>query len=114
MGWLGMNAGKFFINGQWVSPTSGKMIDVVSPSDGQVFAQIADGDAADIELAVSAARESLDGEWGTKAPVERGRILHRLSLLINENAESRPSGGKGHGKADDAGTCRYNRLCSLF
>ena len=35
-----------------------------------------------------AARKSLEGEWGHNAPVERGRILHRLSVLILENTES--------------------------
>ncbi len=83
-----MNAGKIFVDGQWVAALSGKMIDVVSPSDGQIFAQIADGGAADIDLAVVAARKSMEGEWGIMAPVERGRILHRLSVLILENTES--------------------------
>ncbi len=78
---------KIYINGEWIHPASGAMIDVVSPSDGQVFTQIADGGAPDIDLAVKAARASLSAEWGNTAPMSRGRLLHRLSVLISENAQ---------------------------
>ena len=58
---------KIYLNGTWVRPVSGQAIDVISPSDGQVFARIADGGAEDIDLAVKAARASLSGVWGRMA-----------------------------------------------
>ncbi len=78
---------KIYINGEWVLPTSGATIEVISPSNGSSFAVIADGGPEDIDLAVKAARASLSGAWGQTPPVERSRLLHRLSVLILENAE---------------------------
>lgn len=78
---------KIYINGKWADSASTKTIDVVSPSDGQVYSKIADGRAEDIDLAVKAARASLSAEWGKTVPMKRGRMLHRFSVLITENAE---------------------------
>jgi len=109
-----MGVAKIYINGAWVSPAPGDTIDVVSPSNGQVFTQIASGDAQDIDLAVKAARASLSGAWGEKVPSERGRLLHRLSELINENIDELASlEAKDTGKpmtqarADIAACARY-------
>jgi len=38
-----------FIAGEWREPQGGGTVDVVSPSDGQVFAHIARGNAEDID-----------------------------------------------------------------
>lgn len=82
-----MNVSKIYISGEWVAPASGNTIDVSSPSDGQVFAKIADGNSDDIDRAVKAARKCLSGSWGLMPPADRGRLLHRLSVLIKENAD---------------------------
>jgi aldehyde dehydrogenase (NAD+) len=72
-----------FINNQRVAGTSGEMIPVLDPSDGQVFAQLARGNSEDIRRAVAAARKAADGgAWSRLAPVERGRWLHELSDAI--------------------------------
>jgi aldehyde dehydrogenase (NAD+) len=72
-----------FINNQRVAGSTRETIPVLDPSDGQVFAQIARGNAEDIRKAVNAARKAADGgAWGRLAPVERGRLLHKLSDAI--------------------------------
>jgi aldehyde dehydrogenase (NAD+) len=72
-----------FINNQRVAGTSGETIPVLDPSDGQVFAQLARGNAEDMGKAVAAARKAADGgAWSRLAPVERGRLLHKLSDAI--------------------------------
>ena len=72
-----------FINNQRVAGNTFETIPVLDPSDGQVFAHIARGDAEDIRKAVAAARKAADGgEWSLLAPVERGRLLHQLSDAI--------------------------------
>ncbi|MDO5604112.1 MAG: aldehyde dehydrogenase family protein [Paracoccus sp. (in: a-proteobacteria)] len=94
---------------------SGARMDVRSPIDGEVFAQIADSDAADIDAAVAAARAAYDhGEWGRMAAVERGRLLMRLSELIAQHAEElaqleRRDNGKpiAQARADMVVTARY-------
>ena len=72
-----------FINNQRVAGNTGETIPVLDPSDGQVFAHLARGNAEDIRKAVAAARKAADGgAWSLLAPVERGRLLHKLSDAI--------------------------------
>jgi len=69
-----------FIGNRRVAGSSGETIPVLDPSDGQVFAHIARGNSEDIRRAVAAARAAADGgTWGRLAPVERGRLLRKLS-----------------------------------
>jgi aldehyde dehydrogenase (NAD+) len=77
--------GKVLIDGNWQDPESGETLPVMDPSDGSEFGRIASGSAADIDRAVQAAQNAMDGEWGKTIPVERGRVLQKLSSLILEN-----------------------------
>ena len=47
------------IAGRRVPPAAGRVMEVRSPIDGEVFAAIADSDAADVDAAVTAARAAL-------------------------------------------------------
>ena len=67
--------------------TSGRLIPVIDPSDGQVFEEIQRGNAADIDAAVHAARQCLDTVWGKLSAAERGRLLLRLSLKVAQHAD---------------------------
>ncbi len=60
----------------------GATLPVIDPADGQPFSEIAKGTAADIDLAIAAARRAYQGAWGRMPAFERGRILSRLSGLI--------------------------------
>ena len=72
-----------FIGGEFAPARAGATIDVVSPSDGRVFATIPRGTAEDVDDAVSAARQAFDkGIWRDMAPADRGRVLSRLSALV--------------------------------
>ncbi|WP_197028216.1 aldehyde dehydrogenase family protein [Bosea sp. 117] len=82
-----MGRAELFIDGRWVKPASGQTLDVVNPSTGEVIGQIARGGAADIDLAVKAARDAFEGTWGSMAALERGRLLSRLGLLILDRLE---------------------------
>ncbi|MBN3780371.1 aldehyde dehydrogenase family protein [Burkholderia sp. Ac-20345] len=79
--------GTIFINGKWADAASGETIDVVNPSNGVKFTTISRGKAEDIDRAVLAANEALEGEWGRLTATERGRLLCKLSQLILDNAE---------------------------
>jgi aldehyde dehydrogenase (NAD+) len=76
-----------FIANEWAPAASGRELDVTAPAEGRVFARIAAGGREDVDRAVAAARAALEGEWGRLAPVDRGRLLTRLGLLVEENAE---------------------------
>ena len=76
-----------FIANRWSPAASGRTLPVVAPAEGVTFAEIAAGDAPDIDRAVEAARTALDGAWGRMSATERGRLLSRLGHAIADHAE---------------------------
>ena len=58
---VGSLSRKMLINGEWVDAASGKTFDTLNPATGEVLADVADGDAEDIDRAVSAARRGVRG-----------------------------------------------------
>src|SRR6201987_4811381 len=72
-----------FINGQWADAASGRTFETPNPATGETLARIAEGDAEDINRAVSAARRAFEtGPWSRMSPSERGRIIWRIGDLI--------------------------------
>jgi phenylacetaldehyde dehydrogenase len=63
------------------------VFDVQDPATEMLLASVADGDAADIDAAVRAARKALKGPWGRMSPSVRGRIIHRIGDLILEHLD---------------------------
>ncbi len=77
-----------FINGKWVPATSGKSFETVNPATEEVLAEVAEGDAPEIDAAVKAARHALeDGPWRRMDARERGRLMYRLADLIEEELD---------------------------
>src|SRR5581483_5083280 len=77
-----------FIGGKWVDSQSGKTFPTVNPATGETICQVAEGDKADIDLAVQAARKAFEhGPWPKMSASDRGRLLNRLADLIEENQE---------------------------
>jgi gamma-glutamyl-gamma-aminobutyraldehyde dehydrogenase len=76
-----------FIAGAAVEGGRGARLDVISPIDGKRLTTIADGDAADIDAAVRAARGVYDnGSWSGAAPAERKKVLLRFAELVERHA----------------------------
>jgi len=76
------------IGGKWQGSVSGKTFPTLNPATGEVICQVAEGDKADIDLAVKAARKAFEeGPWPKMDASERGRLLHRLADLIEQNQE---------------------------
>jgi aldehyde dehydrogenase (NAD+) len=77
-----------FIGGKWVPSTSGKTFETVNPANEEVLAQVAEGDAADIDAAVKAAREAFEtGPWSKMDARDRGRLMNKLADLIEEDLD---------------------------
>lgn len=75
-----------FIDGRFVSATSGRTYDNCNPATGARLNQVARCDAADVELAVAAARRSFEtGVWSRQSPTERKQILLKLADLVAEH-----------------------------
>jgi len=79
---------KLLIGGQWVEAQSGKTFETYNPATGEVLAQVGEGDRADIDQAVAAARKAFEtGPWPEMSPAERGHLLWKLSDLIEQHHE---------------------------
>ncbi len=78
---------QLFIDGKFVDAQSGKTFEVIFPHDRSVQAVVAEGDKADIDAAVAAARAAYDGGWEAMVPGERARLLLRMADLIEERAQ---------------------------
>lgn len=77
-----------FIDGRETPPASGRWVAVVDPATEMQVAEAPDSDSADVDAAVAAARRSFAGAaWTALRPADRERLLHRLSLLIEEHAD---------------------------
>ena len=74
---------KLFIGGEWVSPHSDSVIEVLNPYTESVVATVPHADAADIDAAVGAARRALDdGPWSGFTAEQRADAMARLLELI--------------------------------
>ncbi|MCA9175336.1 MAG: aldehyde dehydrogenase family protein [Planctomycetales bacterium] len=79
---------KILIGDQWRDAVSGKTFPTVNPATEEVIADVAEGDAADIDLAVKAAREAFtSGPWAKMDARDRGALLMKLADLIEANLE---------------------------
>ena len=73
---------KVCIGGVWRAPGSRQVLPINDPSTSEIFGQIAQGTAADIDAAVASARGALSGDWGRMTATERGRVLTRIGQLV--------------------------------
>src|ERR1700732_1534798 len=76
------------IGGKWVDSVSGKTFPTINPATGETICQVAEGDKADVDLAVKAARKAFEeGAWRKMNASDRGRLLNRFADLIEKNQE---------------------------
>ncbi|MGH9624960.1 MAG: aldehyde dehydrogenase family protein [Bryobacteraceae bacterium] len=80
---------RILINNKWLDSVSGKTFETINPATGEVLAKIAEADAADVDLAVKAARKAFHSKapWRRMAASERGKLLNRLADLIEKNID---------------------------
>jgi betaine-aldehyde dehydrogenase len=77
---------QLFIDGEFVDAQSGKVFKSPNPATGETFAEIAEADRADVDKAVAAARKAFEGKWSKMSARDRGRLLYKLSQLIERDA----------------------------
>ena len=76
-----------FIDGDWVDGASGR-IDIVNPGNGDILAQHALADAADVDRAVQAAkRVHASGVLTDMRPVERGRMVQAMGQYLIDHRD---------------------------
>ena len=74
------------IGNRWVDSTA-DALPVIAPATGEHFAWISGGGSAEIDAAVAAARNALDGEWGLVTATERGRLMQKFASLVLASEE---------------------------
>jgi len=65
----------------------GRMFATLDPASGQEIAQVAHAAAADVDLAVAAARAAFEGPWAALPPAARGRLIGDLADAVDAHAE---------------------------
>jgi acyl-CoA reductase-like NAD-dependent aldehyde dehydrogenase len=79
---------RFFIDGEWATPSSDATFDVIDSSTEQVYFRVPEAQAADIDRAVTAARRAFDqGPWPTMAHAQRAEFLRAIANGLRERAE---------------------------
>jgi acyl-CoA reductase-like NAD-dependent aldehyde dehydrogenase len=67
-----------FVDGRYRPSLSGRTFPVLNPKDGSLLAEVAEGDAPDIDLAVQAASRAAPA-WGALSGAERGDVMARAA-----------------------------------
>ena len=75
-----------FIGGKFVAPSSGKYFDSINPANEQKIAELALGNAADVDAAYAAAAHAFATVWGKMPGKERGKYLFRIARLLQDRA----------------------------
>src|SRR5882672_6567451 len=79
---------KMLIGGRWLEAASGKTFPTYNPATGEVLAQVAEGNSAEVDRAVTAARKAFEGgPWRTLTASERGRLIWKLADLVESHLE---------------------------
>ncbi len=80
------NATKFYIDGQWVEPSTSDQLDVINPATEEPIGTIAMGGTADVDAAVGAAVRAFDS-WSQSTVEERLALLNKITELIGARSE---------------------------
>lgn len=76
------------INGKWTESRSGKRFKTINPVNETVIAEVAEGDPADVDAAVKAARAAFEtGPWSKMDARDRGRLMNKLADLMEANLD---------------------------
>lgn len=79
---------QMLIGGRWRDAQHGRTLASVNPATEEVWAEIADATAADVDAAVQAADAAFEsGPWSRMSPTERGKLLRRFAERVPAAAD---------------------------
>ncbi|WP_315111063.1 aldehyde dehydrogenase family protein [Clostridium intestinale] len=75
-----MDVKKMYIDGEWVTSSSGEIREIINPATGKVIATVAEGTSEDVKKAVAAAKRAFyeDG-WMETTAIERASYLYKIA-----------------------------------
>ena len=82
-----MKTYQHFIGGRYVDPLGSKWIDSMDPYRGEAWARIPQGCARDVDRAVIAASQAMQGLWSKMTPSARGKLMLKLAELVEANID---------------------------
>jgi aminomuconate-semialdehyde/2-hydroxymuconate-6-semialdehyde dehydrogenase len=74
---------KNFINGEYVTNSSGKIFEKRTPIDNSLIGIVYEAGMPEVDAAVGGAREALEGEWGALPVTKRVELLNAVADEIN-------------------------------
>ncbi|OGQ48708.1 MAG: betaine-aldehyde dehydrogenase [Deltaproteobacteria bacterium RIFCSPLOWO2_02_FULL_46_8] len=77
---------ELFIGGKFTAPKSGNYFKTINPATEEVLSEIAEGNEADVDIAVKAARNAYEKYWSKLAPAERAKYIFRIARQLQEKA----------------------------
>lgn len=80
---------QLLIGGEWVDAQDGRTFATVNPATEEELVHVAQGSAADVDRAVTAARKAFEAPspWSRMTPRERSHLLWRIGDLIDAHAD---------------------------
>src|SRR5215471_564545 len=75
-----------FINGEFSPGVDGHAFKTISPATEEVLAEVTEAGAADVDRAVTAARNAYEQTWSVMPGRERAKYLFRIARIIQERA----------------------------
>ncbi|XP_060579656.1 retinal dehydrogenase 2-like [Ruditapes philippinarum] len=78
---------QILINNEWVNSVSGRTFPTINPATAQKIIDVQEGDKADVDKAVAAAKEAfkLGSPWRRMDASQRGRLLYKYADLIERD-----------------------------
>ena len=83
---MAMKSLQNFINGQSLPSKSGRTSEIINPATGAAYATAAVSDAADVEVAMQAAKNAFPG-WRDSTPSERQRALLKIADALESRGD---------------------------
>jgi delta 1-pyrroline-5-carboxylate dehydrogenase len=105
---------KLFINNEWVDSVSGKTFETINPATEDVITSVSEADAADVDLAVAAARAAFNSYKDMNGSDRRDLLIKLSDLMARDRAalaevESMDNGKPVHiADAADISLVRYS------
>lgn len=79
---------RLFVDGDWVTPSSGALLDVIDPGSEKLYFSVAEAKTADIDRAVTSARRAFDlGPWPRLTHAERAGFLRAIADGVRDRID---------------------------
>lgn len=78
---------QLFINGRFVDAETGKVLDIINPTNEELLCKVAIASATDVDDAVQAAHAAFHGPWSLMSARQRGQLMFKLADLMEQHKE---------------------------